>query len=131
MLIAAGADIVKFEGARPEIVEALAGPPSRSAVTWGSSRSTMTINASRGARPGTRMRLLRDAIALDEAGMAMLVLELVPEEVAGRVTKSIKAPTIGIGAGRKTDGQVLVISDVLGFGQRISSTTGATRTWAG
>ena len=45
----------------------------------------------------------------------MLVLELVPEEVADRVTKSVKAPTIGIGAGRKTDGQVLVISDVLGF----------------
>ncbi|MGH6934592.1 MAG: 3-methyl-2-oxobutanoate hydroxymethyltransferase, partial [Methylocella sp.] len=60
-------------------------------------------------------RLLADAIALDGAGMAMLVLELVPEEVAGHVTRSIAAPTIGIGAGRKTDGQVLVISDVLGF----------------
>jgi 3-methyl-2-oxobutanoate hydroxymethyltransferase len=60
------------------------------------------------------MQLLRDAIALDGAGMALLVLELVPEEVADRVTQSIKAPTIGIGAGRKTDGQVLVISDVLG-----------------
>ena len=54
-------------------------------------------------------------MALDRAGMAMLVLELVPEEVADQVTRSIAAPTIGIGAGRKTDGQVLVISDVLGF----------------
>jgi 3-methyl-2-oxobutanoate hydroxymethyltransferase len=44
----------------------------------------------------------------------LLVLELMPEEVAGKVTKSVAAPTIGIGAGRNTDGQVLVITDVLG-----------------
>jgi 3-methyl-2-oxobutanoate hydroxymethyltransferase len=69
----------------------------------------------KGRKAAEAARLLRDAIALDKAGMAMLVLELMPEEVAEKVTKSVAAPTIGIGAGRKTDGQVLVITDVLGF----------------
>ena len=61
-------------------------------------------------------KLLADARALDAAGISMLVLELIPEEVAARITKAIAAPTIGIGAGRFTDGQVLVIHDMLGIG---------------
>ncbi len=59
--------------------------------------------------------MLGQAKALDAAGISMLVLELIPEEVAAKVTQAIKAPTIGIGAGRHTDGQVLVICDMLGF----------------
>ncbi len=50
--------------------------------------------------------------------MKLLVLEMIPEEVAAEVTRKVSAPTIGIGAGRKTDGQVLVITDVLGFGAK-------------
>ncbi len=57
-------------------------------------------------------------MALDAAGMKLLLLEMIPEEVAAEVTRAVKAPTIGIGAGRKTDGQVLVITDVLGFGAK-------------
>jgi 3-methyl-2-oxobutanoate hydroxymethyltransferase len=48
----------------------------------------------------------------------MLVLELVPAVLAAAVTRAIKAPTIGIGAGPATDGQVLVFPDVLGYGDR-------------
>ncbi len=115
-LIAAGADIVKFEGPRPEIVEALAGDSIEVCCHLGLEPQHHNDKRLKGRKAEEAVRLVRDAIALDGAGMAMLVLELVPEEVADRVTQSIMSPTIGIGAGRKTDGQVLVITDVLGFG---------------
>jgi 3-methyl-2-oxobutanoate hydroxymethyltransferase len=115
MLIAAGADIVKFEGPRPEIVAALAEASIESCCHLGLEPQHHDEKRVKGRKAEEAMRLVHDAIALERAGMAMLVLELVPEEVADRVTKSVAAPTIGIGAGRKTDGQVLVISDVLGF----------------
>ena len=58
-------------------------------------------------------RLIADARALDEAGAAMLVLELVPAALAERVTQAVGMPTIGIGAGNATSGQVLVLHDML------------------
>jgi 3-methyl-2-oxobutanoate hydroxymethyltransferase len=58
-------------------------------------------------------RLLADARALDAAGAAMLVLELVPSTLAERVTQAVGMPTIGIGAGGATSGQVLVLHDML------------------
>ena len=58
-------------------------------------------------------RLLADARALDAAGAAMLVLELVPSALAERVTQAVGMPTIGIGAGGGTSGQVLVLHDML------------------
>ncbi len=114
-LIAAGADIVKFEGARPGILEALADASIEVCCHLGLEPQHHDDKRIKGRKALDAMRLLRDALALDGAGMAMLVIELVPEEVAEWVTKAVKAPTIGIGAGRKTDGQVLVITDVLGF----------------
>lgn len=117
MLIAAGADIVKFEGALPGIVETLAGASIEVCCHLGLEPQHHDSKRLKGRRADDALRLLRDAITLDRAGMALLVLELVPEEVADCITKSVKAPTIGIGAGRKTDGQVLVITDVFGFTQ--------------
>jgi 3-methyl-2-oxobutanoate hydroxymethyltransferase len=58
-------------------------------------------------------RLLADARALDAAGAAMLVLELMPSALAERVTRAVGMPTIGIGAGNATSGQVLVLHDML------------------
>ncbi|WP_024786886.1 MULTISPECIES: 3-methyl-2-oxobutanoate hydroxymethyltransferase [unclassified Lebetimonas] len=63
----------------------------------------------------SRQKLLEDAKAIEEAGAVMLVIEGVKEEVAKEITEIIKIPTIGIGAGRYTTGQVLVWSDMLGF----------------
>lgn len=114
-LISAGADIVKFEGFRPDIAEALAHASIPACCHLGLEPQHHEQKRVKGRKAADAKRLLREAEALDEAGMAMLVLELVPEEVAGRITSSIAAPTIGIGAGRKTDGQVLVITDVLGY----------------
>lgn len=58
--------------------------------------------------------LIADALALDEAGACAIVLESMVPDVASRITRAIKASTIGIGAGADTDGQVLVTPDILG-----------------
>jgi 3-methyl-2-oxobutanoate hydroxymethyltransferase len=60
------------------------------------------------------MQLFKDAKAVQEAGAFMVVLECVPPDVAEEVTNELKIPTIGIGAGNKTSGQVLVQIDMLG-----------------
>jgi len=57
--------------------------------------------------------LIKDAIALDRAGVFSIVLEGVPREVAAMITAEVTAPTIGIGAGPDCDGQVLVLHDIL------------------
>ena len=58
-------------------------------------------------------QLMRDAVALDRAGVACLYLEGIPREVAAMITAEVTTPTIGIGAGPECDGQVLVIHDIL------------------
>lgn len=58
-------------------------------------------------------QLMRDATALDRAGVACIYLEGIPREVAGMITDEVNAPTIGIGAGPGCDGQVLVFHDIL------------------
>lgn len=60
-------------------------------------------------------RLMEDALALQNAGCFSLVLECIPSEIAKKITESLSIPTIGIGAGHHTDGQVLVFQDLLGL----------------
>jgi len=60
-------------------------------------------------------KLLEDALALERAGASAIVLELVTEEVAAHITSRLSIPTIGIGAGRGCDGQVLVFHDILQY----------------
>lgn len=63
-------------------------------------------------------RLMNEARALEKAGAFAIVLEMVDETVATKITEELSIPTIGIGAGKKTDGQVLVINDLLKMGPK-------------
>lgn len=118
-LVAAGADAVKLEGGvafRPQ-VEAIvqAGIPfvghigmlPQSVVEEGGYKK-------KGKTPAQAEQLLADALALDAAGACAIVLESVVPEVAARITRAVRASTIGIGAGPDTDGQVLVTPDLTG-----------------
>jgi 3-methyl-2-oxobutanoate hydroxymethyltransferase len=62
--------------------------------------------------------IIEGALTLETIGVFMLLFELIPEEVAKIITEKVKVPTIGIGAGRFTGGQVLIINDILGITPR-------------
>jgi 3-methyl-2-oxobutanoate hydroxymethyltransferase len=68
-----------------------------------------------GRTPESAAKLLTDAQAVEDAGAFALVLEGVPRELAGIITKRLRIPTIGIGAGPDCDGQILVVHDLLGL----------------
>lgn len=69
----------------------------------------------RGKTKEDEEQLIRDAIAVEKAGAFSIVIEGVKSDVAKKISQSVKIPTIGIGAGKDCDGQVLVWSDMLGF----------------
>ena len=60
-------------------------------------------------------QLLRDARAVEAAGAFAIVLEAMPRELAAQITREVRVPTIGIGAGPDCDGQILVLTDMLGL----------------
>lgn len=64
------------------------------------------------------VRIFNEALALQQAGCFSIVLEMVEEGIATKITKELKIPTIGIGSGKNTDGQVLVINDLLKLGPK-------------
>ncbi|MDX2168797.1 MAG: 3-methyl-2-oxobutanoate hydroxymethyltransferase [Deltaproteobacteria bacterium] len=72
----------------------------------------------RGQAPGQRERLIDDALAVEAAGAFAIVLEGIPLDLAADITARLEIPTIGIGAGPHCDGQILVLHDVLGLGER-------------
>ena len=69
----------------------------------------------RGNAPDARERVIEDARAVEEAGAFAVVLEGIPLDLAAEITEQLTIPTIGIGAGRHCDGQILVLHDVLGL----------------
>lgn len=115
-----GADAVKLERGGTSVARARAiveaGIPVMGHV--GLTPQTATVLGGFKAQGRTAQRakeLLDDALALQEAGCFAIVLEAVPPAVARAVTRTLAVPTIGIGAGGDTDGQVLVWHDMLGF----------------
>jgi 3-methyl-2-oxobutanoate hydroxymethyltransferase len=113
-LVAAGADIVKLEGFRPAIVAFLVAAGIAVCGHLGLEPQHHARKVSRGREAREAAEIVAHAIGLDRAGASLLVLEMIPDEVAAEVTRAIGIPTIGIGSGGATDGQVLVICDVIG-----------------
>jgi 3-methyl-2-oxobutanoate hydroxymethyltransferase len=118
----AGMDAVKLEGGRDyaDTVRAIvrAGIP----VIGHVGLRPQSVRQLGGFRAQARtaeeaVLLLDDALALEAAGCFSVVLESVPAKVAGAVTERLRIPTIGIGAGNGTDGQVLVSHDLLGVSE--------------
>lgn len=111
----AGAHGVKIEGNRPEVVKALidAGVPVMGHV--GMLPQMAETYRVKGKKLEEAEEIFRDALNLDELGVFSIVLECMPESLAKRITENVKAPTIGIGAGKYCDGQVLVVNDMLGL----------------
>jgi 3-methyl-2-oxobutanoate hydroxymethyltransferase len=115
-----GADAVKLEGGtkRVEMVRALVN--CEIPVMGHLGLTPQSVNAMggfkvQGRKADDALRLLDDAHRLQEAGCFALVLEGIPAELAARATESLTIPTIGIGAGPRCSGQVLVFHDVLGL----------------
>jgi 3-methyl-2-oxobutanoate hydroxymethyltransferase len=118
ILLSYGADGVKLEGIQPAIVNTLA---EHGIEVWAHIGYTPQFHDSvavQGKTVEQATELIQGAEKLYKAGASMLVLELVPEELAEIITKRIPIPTIGIGAGRYTDGQVLIVTDMLGYSSK-------------
>ena len=124
LLIRAGAQAVKLEGGRKrlDMVEALID--AEIPVMGHIGLTPQSVNAMGGFRVQAKTveaagELVEDAKALEAAGVFSIVLEGVPDVVAKMVTEAVDVPTIGIGAGADTDGQVLVFHDVVGLENRV------------
>jgi len=68
-----------------------------------------------GRDPDAAQTMIDEALTLQDAGASVLLLECIPEELGERITKALDIPIIGIGAGAKTDGQILVWHDMMGL----------------
>lgn len=118
-----GAAAIKLEGARTEQIKALvdAGIPVMGHVGF----TPQSVHALGGfkvqGRGDAADDILRDCLAIQQAGAFAVVLEMVPAELAERITKELAIPTIGIGAGSKTDAQILVWTDFAGLGSKSPS----------
>jgi len=116
----AGAEAVKVEGGerRLEVIARLT--EAEIPVMGHVGLTPQSVNAMGGYRvqgktAGGAEQLLRDARAVEAAGAFSIVLEGIPRELAAEITKSVRIPTIGIGAGPDCDGQILVLHDLLGL----------------
>jgi 3-methyl-2-oxobutanoate hydroxymethyltransferase len=124
-LVKAGADAVKLEGAGPMVsrVRAIvgAGIPVMGHLGLTPQSATMLGGMKAQGRTATgAARLLADARELEAAGCFALVLESVPARIGAHVSEALTIPTIGIGAGPGTDGQVLVWHDLLGINEGVA-----------
>lgn len=119
-LMQAGAHMIKVEGAAwlAESIGLLAERGIPVCAHMGLTPQAVNIFGGykvQGRQEAQARQMLADAQALEAAGAAMLLLECVPSELAARITEAVGIPVIGIGAGSATDGQVLVLHDMLGL----------------
>jgi len=113
-----GAEVVKVEGGekRAELIRQIIDAEIPVAGHIGLTPQSVNVMGGykvQGKSLSGIEQLMRDAVALDRAGVACLYLEGIPREVAAMITGEVSTPTIGIGAGPECDGQVLVFHDIL------------------
>ena len=121
----AGCDSVKLEGGSEmaPVVKAIvtAGVPVCGHIGLTPQTATMLSGFKVQAKDAESARqLVKSAKELEEAGAFLMVVECIPNLVAARITKELKIPTIGIGAGKDCDGQVLVYHDLVGLFERFT-----------
>ena len=119
-LMQAGAHMVKLEGAAwlAEPIRLLAERGVPVCAHLGLTPQSVNVLGGykvQGRNEAQARQMRADAIALEQAGAAMILLECVPSELAEEISHAVKVPVIGIGAGSGTDGQVLVLHDMLGL----------------
>lgn len=125
LLVETGAQAVKLEGGSERIAATIARLVEIGIPVIGHLGFTpQSVNAIgirvQGREAEDEERILAEAKRLDEAGAFAIVLELMPAKLAERITESVSAVTIGIGAGPACDGQVLVLPDMLGLNEGFS-----------
>lgn len=122
LLMQAGAEIVKMEGGE-ELVETVSYLTTRGIPVCGHLGLLPQFVQISGYKfdPTDERKMLADAISLQEAGAQMLILKCVHSNTASQVTKSLKIPVIGIGAGPHVDGQIQILQDLLGFHEKHST----------
>ena len=119
-LMQAGAEVIKLEGGR-WLCETVRGLSERGVPTClhlGLTPQSVSMLGGykvQGRDEESAARMLEDARLLEEAGANILLLECVPSPLAQEITRNASVPVIGIGAGAETDGQVLVLYDLLGM----------------
>lgn len=119
-LMQAGANIVKMEGGS-WLVDTIKGLVERGIPVCGHLGLTpQSVNVFGGFKVQGRqetqaLEIIEQAKQLEQAGIQLLVLECVPASLGKRITEAVSIPTIGIGAGKDTDGQILVMHDALGI----------------
>jgi 3-methyl-2-oxobutanoate hydroxymethyltransferase len=116
----AGAEAVKIEGGERRLELIVRLTEAEIPVMGHIGLTPQSVNALGGYRvqgktPDAAEQLLRDAHAVEAAGAFAVVLEAVPRELAAQITRELRIPTIGIGAGPDCDGQILVVHDLLGL----------------
>ena len=121
----AGCDSVKLEGGQEvaPVVRRIADAGIPVCAHIGLTPQTATKLSGfrvQGKDAESARELIADALALEEAGAFMIVMECIPDLLAARITRSITIPTIGIGAGKECDGQVLVYHDLVGLFERFT-----------
>jgi 3-methyl-2-oxobutanoate hydroxymethyltransferase len=114
-LLQAGAHAIKIEGNQPAILAKLREHDIPVMGHVGLLPQFTERHRVQGKTPQQADKIWRDALALDEFEVFAMVLECIPEWLARKITYDVKAPTIGIGAGGHCDGQVLVITELLGL----------------
>lgn len=119
-IIRSGANMIKIEGGK-WLIEIIKELSNRSILVCGHIGLTPQYfhylggYKIQGREKNDENKLIDEALLLEESGIKMLIVECIPEKLAKKITKHLSIPVIGIGSGKNTDGQILVMHDLLGI----------------